>query len=248
MAMKKDVKIELISLGIVVAVLIFGFWISQNRQSAEPSTQPSTKYLTVKELIDNMDFYKGKNVTLRLRYIGSACKNLQKLFPDISHEKGEHCFGDDTGEIYTDLFYHVENFPLDKELIITGEFDVRMEAGVITRLSIVKANFVEETGTTLENYCEKNSDCPPGKECFNLVCTDPDNVPISGWEECTPAGPFVITCDYVNGKCYCAYWEEWGCKSDEDCYKKYGEKARGKFKCAEQKVCMPIEVYNRYFR
>ena len=99
-----------------------------------------------------------------------------------------------------------------------------------------------------ERYCEKNSDCPSGKECFNLICTDPEKVPISGWEECTSAGPFAITCGYVNGKCYCTYWEEWGCKSDEDCYKRYTEEAKGKYKCAEQKVCMPIKVYNRYFR
>jgi len=240
--MVKKVRIELISLGIVVAVLILGFWILQNLQGAKPLTQPlETKYITVKELIDNIDFYKGKNVTLRLRYIVNECKNLQKLFPEISHEKGELCFGDKTGEIYTDLFYHVEDFPRDREIIISGEFDVRKEVGLITRISIVKAHLVEE-------ICEKSSDCPPGKECFNLICTDPDNIPISGWEECTPAGPFAITCDYVNGKCYCTYWEEWGCKSDEDCYKRHTEEAKGKYKCAEQKVCMPIEVYNRYFR
>ena len=105
----------------------------------------------------------------------------------------------------------------------------------------------ESTPIHIVDYCEKNSDCPSGKECFNLICTDPENIPTSGWEECTPAGPFAITCGYVNGKCYCCHWEEWECKRDEDCDEKYIEEAKGKYKCAEQKVCMPTETYNRYF-
>jgi len=149
--MENKIKIGLIGLGIVAVVLILGLWISQSRQVQKPPIQPpETKYLTVKELIDNLDFYKGKKVTLILRYIGNECENLQKLFPEISHEKGEHCFGDKTGEIYTDLFYHVENFPRDKEIIINGEFNVRKEAGLITHISIGKAYLVEEITTTSE--------------------------------------------------------------------------------------------------
>ncbi|RLI62101.1 MAG: hypothetical protein DRO88_12235 [Promethearchaeia archaeon] len=92
-----------------------------------------------------MDFYAGKNVTLKVGYIGSHCENLQKLFPEISHEKGELCFKDESGEIYTDLFYHINNFPQDKEIIIRGEFNVRKEGTIsfISHISVVKSEMIE---------------------------------------------------------------------------------------------------------
>ncbi len=142
--MEKKIKIGLIGLLIFVVVSIAGLWILQSHQVQQLPIQPSeTKYLTIKELLDNMDFYNGKEVTLRVEYVEGLCENLQKLFPEIGATHSDACFKDNTGEIYIrGLYSNSTDFPRDKEIIVRGTFNV-MRNGKISYISVVNSNVIE---------------------------------------------------------------------------------------------------------
>ncbi len=144
MTMEKKIKIGLICLLFIVVVSIAGLWILQSYKIQETPIQPSeTKYLTIKELLDNMDFYNGKEVTLRVGYVEGMCENLHKLFPEISLTYSDACFKDNTGEIYVrDLYSNSPDFLRDKEITVRGTFNV-MKNGKISYISVVNSNVIE---------------------------------------------------------------------------------------------------------
>ena len=144
MTMEKKIKIGLIGLVIVAVVSIAGLWILQSYKTQETPTQPSeTKYPTVEELLNNIDFYNGKEVILKVEYVEGMCENLHKLFPEIGLTHSDACFKDNTGEIYVrDLYSNSPDFPRDKEITIKGTFHV-MRNGEISYISVVNSEMIK---------------------------------------------------------------------------------------------------------